>query len=243
MKTSVKIVSVFVLATLVGAGATYLIKSMQPKKTPVIMGGATLPGGHEIASESKSVAAPINESEVVATVPVLVTTKVRVSPNIGRLSYYYSASGFSVEGETEGITYVMTDNEGHSYSSEDGVFPQIVANSSGVYTVIARNNATGLESEPKTVGGFNELKPITNQLTAAELTQLIQTGDYDGCRSRLDGKVREKVTVRCSNPEYKYNTLQEVFLSVGLDNWEVKVSSVDYDCLNRVMAINFVATK
>ena len=243
MKTSVRIVFVFVLASLAGAGVTFLIKNTHHKTAPVVVGGATLPTGHEIVSTSESLGETISEPEVVVTAPVLDITKVRISPNIGRSSYYYSASGFSVEEETEGVTYVMTDNQGHTYSSEDGIFPQVEANNTGVYTVVAIVNATGKESEPKTIGGFNELKPIDNQLMATELTQLIQTGDYDGCRSRLDGKVRDKVAVRCSNADYQYNTLQEVFLSVGLDNWNVRVSSLDYDCLNRVISINLVATK
>lgn len=251
MKRTIKIVLAFVLAVLVGFGVVYFLK-MQSREKESVSGSETTtqlpatstPGARVITSEENStLASELVEDTANPVAPELVVSSARVSLSVGRTSYFYTVSGIRVNGNSEGITYTMTDSFGHRYTSNNGTFNKVEPNSTGAYTVIAQDSTSGMSSETKTIRGFNTVEPVQNKLTASDLTSMISTGDYDGNKPKLDGKLAKKVSIYSSSSDYSRSTIQEVFMSAGLEGWDVTVTSLEYNCLGQVMGVNLNAKK
>lgn len=253
MKNTIKIILAFILAALIGFGVVYLIKTQGNRSTGGkgvgAVGNPTPISPVDISDVSNSpdgTSSDLVEGtdlQIVPEPPVLVTSGTRVILSVGQNAYYYIVSGLKVKGNSNGIIYTLKDQFGHSYTSQNGSFPRVEANSAGSYTIIAKDSETDLSSEPKTIQGFNMVEPVANKLTSTELTEMIATGDYDKYSNKLDGRIAKKVSIHCTNSEYSRSTLAEVFMSVGLENWRVSVTSLNYNCLGQVSGINLSATK
>lgn len=253
MKNTIKIILAFILAALIGFGVVYLIKTQvkrSQERKEVISGERTteLPvDTSAVSNSSGSISSDPVESTDLQIVPpeppMLVTSGTRVTLYVGQNAYYYIVSGLKVKGNSNGIIYTLKDQFGHSYTSQNGSFPRVEANSAGSYTIIAKDSETDLSSDPKIIQGFNMVEPVANKLTSTELTEMIATGDYDKYSNKLDGRIAKKVSIHCTNSEYSRSTLAEVFMSVGLENWIVSVTSLNYNCLGQVSGINLSATK
>lgn len=258
MNNKIKFILVFILAAVVGFGVVMLVKQSSEEGkhespiTPPSIGSATVGGETEkekpdsMQSADTIVSFDVEEEveELKPIAPELKTDQIRVRLYVGNSSYYYTVKGIGVSAESEGIVYTLTDVFGHEYTSDTGSFTQVSANATGTYTLVVHDTATGLLSEPKTIGGFNIIPPVANPLTATELTNIISTGDYDGNSHLLDGRLAKSFKISCSNSNYPItNTIQEVFMSVDLDNWIIIVTSIDYNCLGQVTRINLNAQK
>ena len=80
-------------------------------------------------------------------------------------------------------------------------------------------------------------------MSARELTEMIGTSDWDGNRVKLQGRMRNQITINCSDPEFEKKTIQEVFMAVLLEGWLVEVTDVSYDSLGKLYAITLKARK
>lgn len=257
MNNKIKFILVFILAAVVGFGVVMLVKQSSEEGkhespiTPPSIGSATVGGETEkekpdsMQSADTIVSFDVEEEveELKPIAPELKTDQIRVRLYVGKSSYYYTVKGIGVSAESEGIVYTLTDAFGHEYTSDTGSFTQVSANATGTYTLVVHDTATGLLSEPKTIGGFNIIPPVANPLSASELTELIKTGDYDGNKSLIEGRLANSQKIKCSNSNYTANTIQEVFMSVYLENWIITVASLDYNCLGQVTCINLNAQK
>ena len=249
MNNVFKLILVFLIAMAVGFGTVILTKRSSGKDkqeyqiTEKIETEVPPATNDEQKSSDEDGISEVIEVKEAPVAPVLVTNQTKVELYVGKSSYYYRVRGIKVSDESENIRFTLTDSFGHEYTSENGKFDHVEANSAGTYTVIAHNASTGLSSEPVIIKGFQTIKPVANRLTTSELTSIIMTGDYDGSKSMLAGKLAKHISIKCTNSEYSYNTIQEVFISVGLENWSVSVTSIDYNCLGQVTSIKLSAQK
>lgn len=245
MNNTIKLILVFFLAVVVGFGVVILIKKPNGEDAPPVLppiietDTVQVPGPTPVPFDSVTKV----DIPITPVAPKLVTNKVWVALYVGKISYSYTVSGIKVNVDSGNIIYTLADSFGHKYTSNDGKFTNVKANSTGTYTVVAEDTATGLSSEPKFITGFKEIVPIASPLTASELTNMIITGDYDGNKSKLNGKLAKSLSVKCSNPDYTANTIQEVFMSVLLENWIITITSLEYNCLKQVTRINLSAHK
>ena len=255
MKNTIKLILAFLLAVIVGFGVVILVKKSNEKDKQItdMMTEVTKElENPEVINEDViivSVPTDIENKIIVPTAPItlfapeLVTDNIRVELYVGNTSYYYIVKGIKVRGESEGIVYTLTDSFGHEYTSDNGKFTHVAANSTGTYTVVAKNTVTGLFSDPEIITGFKVVNPVANPLTVSGLTSIIMTGDYEGNYSQLEGKLAKSISVKCSNSDYTANTIQEVFMTVLLENWIITVTSLEYNCLKQVIRINLSAHK
>lgn len=262
MKNFLKLFVVFVLSAAIAFAACYYIRPyISHNSSPKTSTAATSSKGKTSTSSGTSVGvsnvtneSPIvlieevttQEPEPVETVsyadPVVNTSNVRVKVVIKQTEYHYTVTRLSAT--SAGTTsFVIEDNEGHKYTSPNGVFNNVAANNTGEYTVIVRDTDHNLVSTPKTIRGFVKHTPITNKLTANELSNLFATGDYEGCRDSLKERMADDVKIVIASGDLKCPTFQEIFTAVYLEGWMVSVSSVEYDCLNRVSKIVVNASK
>lgn len=236
MKTPHKIIIVYLASAVVGAGVYYAYRMLTKGK----------PASKPVAEVSTN-SAPINEPVIVepAEVPVepvpvpqnpplaALTSNAKVKLVVGKESYWYNVTGLRSNNEASAnIEYVLKDGDGHIYASRDGRFTKVSANASGEYTVVIRDLDNGLESKSKTIGGFVGQTPVT-RLSTAELEKLINTGDYDGCKAKLSGKLSDKPEIKGTGR----STIQELFMAVNLEGRKVSVVSLEYDCLGRITSI------
>lgn len=236
MKTYIKLLLVFIVAMLIGFGIMALVRNNGPKK-----GEEPDPIDHHDTVLVDHNADSTDMEKPVVEKPVVDVNSVRVNLIVEKAKYYYSVRGVKCSVNAEGIEYVLSDEYGHTYISVDGRFPNVAPNANGQYVVVARYTDSGIESFPQIIRGFYVQNPISDKLTAEELTGLIATGDYDGNKASMDGRVADNVKINSTDPEYVCNTLAEVFMSVGLEGWTVSVISVEYNCLNKVIGVTLSA--
>lgn len=200
----------------------------------------------ETASSTEDISKTEAEVEITESVtysePVVNVSNVRVKAVVKQTEYYYSVTKLTASADGQ-IEYALEDNEGHSYTSSNGIFNKVAANNTGEYTVKVHDVDHNLVSAPKSIRGFSRLKPISNKLTAAELNSLFATGDYDGNRSSLQGRMAEEVTIINTSGNLNCPTYYEIFTAINLEGWTVSVESLGYDCLNRVSKIVINASK
>lgn len=175
--------------------------------------------------------------------PVVDISKAKVRLTVGKTAYYYVVTGLDAKKVSESVQYVLANNRGRKYTSRDGKFEEVEACEDGTYSVFVQDLETGLKSEEKELSGFKIVPPVQNRLTAPELERLINTGDYDGCKNRLSGKLAGSVKIVSSGNDFVKSTLQEVFMAVGLEHWKVEVTAVGYNCLGQVMEVKLKARK
>ena len=260
MNKIIKFILVFVLAGAVGFGSVILVKKYIRKDTVKMalvedvkevpeVGDSDIVSGANGEKKSANIELTPEDSTTVLssdkktirgfeksepTSPILLVEDVKVVPEVGD---YYSVSGAKVKENSENIEFTLEDAFGHKYTSANGSFNHVEANETGEYNLVARDTNTGLSSDTKTIRGFNKKQPVANPLTEFELTEIIMTGDYDGNKSKLAGKLAKSISIKCSNSDYKPNTIQEVCMSVGLEGWNVKVVTLDYNVLSQVTKI------
>ncbi len=245
MKTSIKIVLTFFPAVIVGYGAMVL-HNRDNKENPSQSKLSLEEPNHIRLSDTS--ATIINDTITSTTVslpipkPVVNTSKVQVSLVVGYVSYSYSVRGIKVEGEGGNYLYTLYDDV-NKYTSEDGTFRKVQANTTGSYFLTVENVDNRIVSEPIELKGFNKQIPIENKVSARELTEMIGTGDWDGNRVKLQGRMRNQITINCSDPEFEKKTIQEVFMAVLLEGWLVEVTDVSYDSLGKLYAITLKASK
>ena len=261
MKRAIKIIIAFIVAAFVGFGIVYLIKTQSSKsgsnksvESTTSVTGSNMPSKVPVSDDSNSLVSKqeqpsVSSSGLVESIPpqeapVINISAARVVLSVGKNTYYYTVSGIKSSGSSDGTTYKLSDSFGHTYTSNNGTFNRVVANNTGIYSVVAQDSSTGLSSEAKAINGFNIVDPIKNKLSASELSSLIATGDYNqDVINKLSGRMAKKVSINCDNSSFGRNTLAEVFMAVGLEGWNVTVSSLDYNCLGQVDVINLSATK
>lgn len=265
MNNTVKIILTFVLAAFVGFGGGYAYKVLTKDKVSYAdegygyggSGGGTLPkssntvpsmgnGGSHNSLEPKSDAVTGNEPGLIEPTPSLElnVSRARVSLTVGKDAYYYAVSGIQTDSPSDNLSYTLSDAYGHSYTSSDGYFSRVEANDAGTYSVTVKDLNTHRTSEPRQIQGFGKVAEISDKLTASDLTAMIGTGDYDGHKGQLTGKIVNDVRITCSNSEYgNRSTIQEVFMSVGLEDWTVSVTSVEYNCIGQVYSMNLNVSK
>ena len=259
MKIFLKSVLNFIVSALVGFGAIYLIRNYDV----LIESFNSLFNSKEevkeevkedddkdrdkIDKESIMDTMAIDKGKVlpVAVAPELNLSSVYVRLSVGRTSYHYAVYGLKVNGDSGSLMYELSDDYGHSYTSKGGRFNKVSANETGVYRITVRNTETDLKSEAYEISGFDMQPEIGNRLTETELTDFLKNGDYDreDVKSRLSETLTKSVKVVCDNADYNANTIQEVFMSVNLESWKVTVTSLEYDCLGRVIVINISASR
>ena len=248
MKSNIKIALVFFLAFFVGFISVYVIKNRdliadfityeilnQGNDEPIISKTVMPDDNQDVNIPPLAPQAPqVNQLE-------LVVSKSPVALVVKKSEYYYKVKTIKVKGISTGVIYTLSDDFGHVYTSENGNFNNIKVqpNSSATYKLVATYALTGARSET-VLKGFYVKTPISNKLTANELTAMIASGDYND--SKLKGKTRG-VSISCSNPEFKPLTIAEACSKVLLEGWKVNVTSVNYNCLNEVTNISLSARK
>lgn len=247
MNNTIKLILVFLLAVILGFGVVIIVKKSNGEDThpPTDYPGSNGPVKIDTTNvaDTTFVGLKPKEEPIAPDAPQLLTNRIRVQLYVGKTSYYYTVKGIQVSEESEDITYTLTDSFGHEYTSDNGEFTHVDANNAGTYTIVAEDAVTGLSSEPEIITGFKVVNPVASPLTASELTNLIMTGDYEGNEPQLKGKLAKSLSVKCLTPDYSYNTIQEVFISVLLENWTITVTSLEYNCLRQVTRINLSAQK
>ena len=261
MNNSLKIILVFLIAAMAGFGGGYVYKvstgdsrRSQDYDYESGFGSVSLPrSGTDSASEQHIQTVPADVAEPLATVPELSVSRAPVPElNVSRAkvtlavvqdAYYYVVSGVRAETASDNLSYTLSDAYGHIYTSPNGKFPRVDANSSGTYSIVVTDLNSNMSSEPRQLRGFKIVNKVTDKLTASKLTEMIGSGDYDTQQKYLAGKLASNLKISCANEEYNRPTIQEVFLSVGLDGWTVTVTSVGYNYLGQVSSINLNASK
>lgn len=233
MKTPHKLIIVYLASAVVGAGVycTYrmLTRGNQPVAKVIEQAGEM--DDHVIAAPVETPVKPAPAPQNPPLAALISNAKVKLV--VDKNSYWYNVTGLRSNNEaSERLQYVLRDKDGHTYESGTGKFTKVSANTSGKYTVVIRDLDSGLESTPKTIGGFGIQTPVT-RISAAELEKFINTGDYDGCKDKLSGKLSDKPEIKGT----KRGTIQELFMAVNLEGRKVSVSSLEYDCLGRIMSI------
>ena len=251
MKNQLKVALAFVGAVAVGFVVMLLIKTygqnsifsfFNKRSTNTFEVHDTPSKDDVVTGQEEKILDIVNETNSFQASPELNVSDVRIRLVVGKNEYYYIVSGINAGDDANEISFTLSDDYGHIYTSIDGSFPNVAANKAGTYSAVA-TSASGLSSDAKLLKGFNIVQPVANRLTAGDLSSLFATGDYDGCKTLLEGKLAKNVVIKCTDTEYKCNTIPEVFMSVGLENWAVIVTSVEYNCLGQVSCIRLSVQK
>ena len=228
MKTS-KVVLLFFLVMLVGFVSTAVIKKCTgPEES---LPPAPRPNTEKVVT-ADTLALPYTPTPPPVIKPDISSVTGTPKLVVGKTKYYYTLTlkGLPV-GDYEYKLYDSFD----SYSVADGKFSQVAPNESGKYKLIAIDKHTGERSEPKTISGFVTKTPI-DKMTAAEINNVVATGDYDNYANVILNKCYgKKCEVKSGGQK---TTLANVFTEVLLGTSRT-VKNVEYNCLGYITTIEF----
>ena len=222
-------------------------------------GGSTIGGGGSLGGGSTTTGSTSGgevkkteeETKVVPAIPQrtisLDVKKARVNLAVGSTSYHYTVKGVQAKDDETGavltdaeVRFFLEDDYGHAYSSTTGQFDTVAPNQTGTYRIYAQDLTTQLKTQPSTITGCVVKTPI-QKLTASELTTIFNTGDKEGNEYKLKGKFAPSVKIVSLTSGFSPKSYQEVFIAVGLEGWNVTVTSLDYDCLGQITKITLRA--
>lgn len=129
-------------------------------------------------------------------------------------------------------------------TSDDGKFKAIPASKNECSTYFVVVNAFGSDgqlqsSRDREIDGFEEVKPVTNRVTKAQLQSMINRRDValQGGNSNISNSVTIIVN-NLGSGENKPQSFQDVYNNLNFDIWSsVSVVDVGYDSENRVSKV------
>lgn len=223
----------FVLALALGFGIMYLVKPLLTPSEPehVSLADTQYVSAHEAVPEEPDPeeADEIYEEEEPEPVAVreaeevfeLVTSGLK-KPSVG--DGLFKVYGMTVNGGSGSVRYTLSDSEGHSYESSSGVFPEVAANTSGNYTLVAKDIVTGRTAR-KTIYGLKYVKPVEH-LEAADIAKAINSGNADNLRPLRD---RMAAKVKVASNQSDVTTFEAACMRVSMEGLNATVSNLQFD--------------